>query len=75
FKNNKPDYSRLNSGWKSEPKAKANLNDIIARFKSTYIDRCKDLKHSTDSERSIKPYILKEFHGLNSKAKAILRAK
>ena len=75
FKNNKPVYCWLISGWFSEPKAIAYLNDIIARFKITYIDRCKYLKHSKDSESSIKPYILKEFQGLKSKAKAILRDK
>ena len=61
FKNNKPVYCWLISGWFSEPKAIAYLNDIIARFKITYIDRCKYLKHSKDSESSIKPYILKVF--------------
>lgn len=75
FKDNKPVYCWLISGWFSEPKAIKYLNDIIARFKITYIDRCKYLKHSKDSESSIRPYILKEFQGLKSKAKAILRDK
>lgn len=75
FKDNKPVYCWLMSGWFSEPKAVAYLNDIIARFKITYIDRCRYLKHTKDTQSSIKPYVLKEFQGLKSKANAILKDK
>lgn len=75
FKNKKPVYCWLISGWFSKPKAIAYLNDIIARFKITYIDKCKYLKHSKDTTSSIKPYLLKEFQGLKSKAKKLVKEK
>ena len=72
--NNRLVYCWLISGWFDTVKSVIFLNDIIARFKITFID-CKYLKHSKDLRSSIKPYILKEFQGLKSKANAILRDK
>lgn len=74
IRNNKLVYCWLISGWFDTANAVTFLNDIIARFKITYID-CKYLKHSKDTQSSIKPYILKEFQGLKSKAKSILKDK
>lgn len=70
--NNRLVYCWLISGWFDTAKSVIFLNDIIARFKITFID-CKYLKHSKDIQSSIKPYILKEFRGLKSKANAILK--
>lgn len=73
-RNNKLVYCWLISGWFDTVSAVTFLNDVIARFKITYID-CKYLKHSKDTQSSVKPYILKEFQGLKSKAKAIIKDK
>lgn len=71
FKGSAPVYCWLISGWFDTMPSIRFLNDIIARFKITFTTS-KYLKHSKDFNSSIRPYVLNEFQGLKSKAKAIL---
>jgi len=73
-KNGRLVYCWLIDGFFDTKKNTEYLNDIIARFKITFIDS-KYVKHSKDSESSITPLKLKQFQGLKSKAKVILKEK
>lgn len=74
IKNHKLVYCWLIDGFFSTKKNVEFLNDIIARFKITFVDS-KYLKHSKDSQSTITPLKLKQFQGLKSKAKAIVKEK
>lgn len=74
LKNNKLVYCWLIVGFFSTQKNISFLNDIIARFKITFINS-KYLKHSKDFQSTITPIELKQFQGLKSKAKAIVKEK
>lgn len=74
IKNHKLVYCWLIDGFFSTKKNVEFLNDIIARFKISFVDS-KYLKHSKDSQSTITPLKLKQFQGLKSKAKAIVKEK
>ena len=67
-------YCWLISGWFDTIASIRFLNDIIARFKITFTTS-KYLKHSKDISSNLRPYVLNEFQGLKSKAKAIVKNK
>lgn len=74
IKNNSIVYCWLIDGFFNTKKNIEFLNDIIARFKITFIDS-KYLKHSEDLKSNITPIRLKQFQNLKSKAKEIVKEK
>lgn len=74
IKNHRLVYCWLIDGFFNTKKNIEFLNDIIARFKITFVDS-KYLKHSKDFQNTITPLKLKQFQGLKSKAKAIVKEK
>lgn len=72
IRNNRTVYCWLVDGFFDTKKNTEYLNDIIARFKITFIDS-KYVKHSRDSESTRTPLKLAQFQGLKSRAKAIVK--
>lgn len=74
LRNNKLVYCWLIDGYFDTIDGYNYLNDIIARFKISFVD-CKYLQHTKDGESKLKPLKLKQFQGLKSRANQIIKEK